>query len=212
MDDDLALRLASDLDGSFERLVLAHQDRLFSLALRWTGDPREAEEIAQDAFVRAYRALAGYDAERIAGLHLRAWLARITLNLCRNRARVRRPAAVRLDGDDPPVIASGADASPDSRLAEREAVEHWVALLAGLPDRYRAPVVLRHVSGLDYDEMAEVLDRPAGTLKAQVHRGLALLRAAHEAALRHEQTVEEPAAGDRAAARVGEPRIREVTR
>ena len=212
MDDDLALRLASDLDGSFERLVLAHQDRLFSLALRWTGDPREAEEIAQDTFVRAYRALTGYDAERIAGLHLRAWLTRIALNLCRNRARVRRPVPVRLDGDDDPVIASGADGSPDGRFAHREAVDHWATLLASLPGRYRAPVVLRHVSGLDYDEMAEVLGRPAGTLKAQVHRGLALLRAAHEAALRHERTVEEQTAGDQAPAGVGEPRIREVTR
>ena len=211
MDDDLALRLASDLDGSFERLVLDHQDRLFSLALRYTGDPREAEEIAQDAFVRAYRALAGYDAERIAGLHLRAWLATITLNLCRNRARVRRSVAVRLDGDSAPVIASGADASPDGRFARREAIDHWAALLAGLPVRYRAPVVLRHVNGLDYDEMAEVLGRPTGTLKAQVHRGLALLRAAHEAALRHERAVEEQAPGDRASAG-GELCIREVTR
>ncbi len=212
MDDDLALCLASDLDRSFERLVLAHQDRLFSLALRWMGDPREAEEIVQDAFVRAYRALGGYDPERIAGLRLRPWLARITLNLCRNRARVRHPVPVRLDGDDPPPVTSGPDGSPDGRLAGREARDHWANLLAGLPGRYRAPVVLRHVSGLDYDEMAEVLGRPVGTLKAQVHRGLALLRAAHEAALRREQTAEEPAATVRAPARVAEPRIREVTR
>src|SRR3970282_1603000 len=63
-----------------------------SPALRSTRDPGAPEELAQDVFVRAYRALATYDAERIGELRLRAWLARITLNLCRNRARARRVA------------------------------------------------------------------------------------------------------------------------
>src|SRR6185436_20520906 len=86
--------LAGDLDGSFEALVLAHQDRIYSIALRLLGDPRDAEEAAQDAFVRAYRALSGYDPARIRELRLRPWLATIVLNLCRSRL-TRRPAAVR---------------------------------------------------------------------------------------------------------------------
>ena len=61
-DSPLAAALADDLDGSFEALVLAHQDRLYSIALRVLGDPGDAEEAAQDALVRAYRAMAGYDA------------------------------------------------------------------------------------------------------------------------------------------------------
>ena len=61
-DSPLIAALAEDVDGSFEALVLAHQDRLYSIALRLLGDPRDAEEAAQDAFVRAYRALSGYDA------------------------------------------------------------------------------------------------------------------------------------------------------
>ena len=88
--------MADDLDGSFEALVLAHQDRLYSIALRMLGDPRDAEEAAQDALVRAYRALAGYDAARIRELRLRPWLATIVLNLCRSRlgpAAGRRGAA-----------------------------------------------------------------------------------------------------------------------
>ena len=64
-DDRLAAALASDLDRSFDALVLAHQDRLYTIALRMLRDPRDAEEAAQDAFVRAYRALATYDAARI---------------------------------------------------------------------------------------------------------------------------------------------------
>ena len=94
MDTDTALinALADDLDGSFEALVLAHQDRVYSIALRLLGDPPDAEEAAQDAFVRAYRALAGYDADRIRELRLRPWLATIVLNLCRTRL-ARRPEA-----------------------------------------------------------------------------------------------------------------------
>jgi DNA-directed RNA polymerase specialized sigma subunit, sigma24 homolog len=81
MDTDSALiaALARDLDGSFEALVLAHQDRLYSIALRILGDPRDAEEAAQDALVRAYRALADYEPERIQELRLRPWLATIVL-------------------------------------------------------------------------------------------------------------------------------------
>ena len=89
-DEALAARLAADLDGSFEALVSAHAGRLFSIALRFLGDRSDAEEAAQDALVRAYRALAGYDEGRIRELRLRPWLATIVLNVCRNRTRVKR--------------------------------------------------------------------------------------------------------------------------
>ena len=89
-DEPLIAALADDLDASFEALVLAHQDRIYSIALRMLGDPRDAEEAAQDALVRAYRALAGYDAARIRELRLRPWLATIVLNLCRSRLSRRR--------------------------------------------------------------------------------------------------------------------------
>ena len=91
MDADVALaaRLATDLDGSFRALVTAHEDRLYTIALRLLGDHRDAEEVAQDAFVRAYRAMAGYDADRIRQLRLRPWLASIVVNLSRNRRRRR---------------------------------------------------------------------------------------------------------------------------
>src|SRR3954453_6878965 len=90
MDDtELVMRLAHDLDGTFEALVHAHVDRCHAIALRTTGNAHDAEEIVQDALVRAYRALATYDADRIRALRLRPWLTTIVLNLCRNRARTR---------------------------------------------------------------------------------------------------------------------------
>ena len=194
MTDALQAALASDLDGAFEPLVLAHQDRLYSIALRLLRNPADAEEVAQDAFVRAYRALATYDRERIRSLELRQWLATIVVNLSRNRARRRPPpTALLARGDepdapivDPRLVARDPRESPHEAALRREATAEWAARLAELPDRYRTPVVLRHVDGLSYDEMAVVLGRPAGTLKAQVHRGLAQLRtAAERAAVAH---------------------------
>lgn len=188
-DSRLVAGLARDLDGTFERLVLAHQDRLFSIALRMMGDPRDAEEAAQDAFVRAYRALAGYTPERVRELRLRPWLATIVLNLCRSRlARgPRRPGrplsldAPGLEAFDPPADGS---TGPEP-TAERHATgAAWAELLLTLPPAYRSAIVLRHVDGLSYPEVAVALDRAEGTVKAQVHRGLAMLRAAYDAAER----------------------------
>ena len=193
-DSPLLAALADDLDHSFEALVAAHQDRLYSIALRMLGDPRDAEEAAQDALIRAYRALAGYDRERIEALRLRPWLATIVLNLCRNRL-ARRPGAGRvlaplsldaaLPGDVEPHAKGTAD--PAASASVRAAAHDWAGLLMTLPAAYRSAIVLRHVDGLSYPEIAIALRRPEGTVKAQVHRGLALLRTAFEAAQRFER-------------------------
>ena len=193
-DSTLVAALAGNLDGSFEALVLAHQDRLYSIALRFLGDPRDAEEAAQDALVRAYRALAGYPAERIHELRLRPWLATIVLNLCRSRAARRAaragggPPALSLDATELGNVEPGADETtgPAATVGRRDARETWADLLLTLPPAYRSAVVLRHVDGLSYPEVATALDRPEGTVKAQVHRGLALLRTAFEAAQQRE--------------------------
>jgi RNA polymerase sigma-70 factor (ECF subfamily) len=173
MTEQLTARLARDLDGAFEELVRDHQDTVYGVALRLVGDPHDAEDIAQDAFVRAYRALAGWPPGRIRELRVRPWLARITLNLVRNRARARRPTEP-LE-HDPPADPEGGP----TRVLERKDTSATLArLLGGLPERYRAPLVLRCVEGLGYAEVAEALGRPVGTVKAQVHRGLGLLRQA----------------------------------
>jgi RNA polymerase sigma-70 factor (ECF subfamily) len=163
--------LAVDLDGTFGALVGAHGDRLFTIALRVLGDRSDAEEAAQDAFVRAYRALAGYEASRIRDLRLRGWLTTILLNVCRNRTRVRRVQTTEL------AFEPAAEPAVDP-VAGHETREAWAGVLRTLPPAQRTAIVLRHVDGLSYAEMAEVLDRPEGTLKAQVHRGLATLREA----------------------------------
>src|SRR6187401_3149430 len=107
-DDRLAAELAHDLDGAFDTLVFAHQDRLYTIALRMLGDPGDAEEAAQDALVRAYRALASYDRARIGQLRLRPWLTTIVLDRCRSvsaRHATRGPRPVSIEGDaDRPAV------------------------------------------------------------------------------------------------------------
>jgi RNA polymerase sigma-70 factor, ECF subfamily len=182
-DPELPARLARDLDGSFEALVVAHQRLVFGLALRVVGDRADAEEVAQDTFVRAYHALAGYEAERVAAMRLRPWLAQIALNLARNRVRRRPPPHRPLeDGDGQPLALAAPAAAEPAELAERRVERDvWAGLLAGLPRGQREAVVLRHVEGLPYAEVAEVLGRPVGTVKTHVHRGVRQLRERLEA-------------------------------
>jgi RNA polymerase sigma-70 factor (ECF subfamily) len=179
MHDDLTARLAADLDRAFPDLVRLVQDGVYAGALRMTGSRADAEDVTQEALARAYRALRDYPPERIRALNPRGWVWTIAANLCRNRARARarRPETALPDGADA-IAAAGAG-------TEEQAVGSVVRArlachLAMLPWPMRAAVVLRHVVGLGYPEIADALDRPAGTVKADVHRGLGRLRAAIE--------------------------------
>jgi RNA polymerase sigma-70 factor (ECF subfamily) len=192
--DDLTLltTLARDLDSGFEALALAYQRRLYGLALRLTTSPPDAEEIAQDALVRAYRALATYPAERIEALSLRPWLYQIAVNVWRNRVRRLRLREVSLEGDDGATafeLPSAAEAQPERQAEANERRRELGALVATLAPRYRVAVVLRHVYELTYPEIAETLEQPVGTVKANVHRGVRILR---ETLLARGDTLEDP--------------------
>jgi RNA polymerase sigma factor (sigma-70 family) len=177
-DSDLLARLAIDPRAAFGDVVVEHQDTVYGVCLRVMRDAAAAEDVAQEAFVKAYRALQRYPAGRIAELRLRPWLARIALNLSRNALRDRRAATDLDELPDPPAPARE---EPLSLAQRREERSMWAGLLAGLPERYRLAVALRHVDGLSYAELSEVLGRPTGTIKSDVHRGVSLLRAAYDA-------------------------------
>jgi RNA polymerase sigma-70 factor, ECF subfamily len=179
---ELLPALAENVDRCFECLVLTYQDRLYAFTLRLTHNVQDAEEITQDTFVRAYRALLGYAPERIATLALRPWLYQIALNVFRNRIRNRQIAVLPLDdlGHDPDADLIDEHELPDAALERSEREHELSALLAALPERYRVAVVLRHVEGFGYHELAEMLSQPVGTIKANVHRGTRLLRATIE--------------------------------
>jgi RNA polymerase sigma-70 factor (ECF subfamily) len=184
-EEALEARLAMDLDGNFERLVRDYQDRLYSFAHRLTKIREDAEEVTQDAFVRAYRALQKYPAERIRALALRAWLYRITLNVARNRMRGKRREFVSIGGHDDGASGLPAwepeDASenrPDSRYERSQRRADLASLVAGLPPRFQAPLILRYVEGLPLEEVATILNQPVGTTKSNVHRAINALRSA----------------------------------
>lgn len=162
--DDLRERLASDLDDAFPDLVRSMQREVFSGLRSLAGS--EAEDLAQETFIRAYRALNEYGSDRIRDLALRGWIWTIALNLGRNHARdrARRPLPVA----DTPEAAVRDPEPPDSKA--------WGQRLAMLSTPTRRAVVLRHVVGLGYDEIAVALGRPEGTVKSDVHRGIEKLR------------------------------------
>ena len=175
MDTDLELKehLVAGVDGAFELLVRAYQHRLYAFALSLSGNAADAEEIAQDAFLRAYRALAGYGDQRIRDLRLGAWLHRITLNVMRNRVRRRRLRVVALEAAPEPADRSP---GPEAHVERRTQMLELANLVSGLPEHHRNAVVLRCVQGMTYAEAARVLEQPEGTVKANVHRGLVALR------------------------------------
>lgn len=167
--------LADDLDRGFGMLYDAHRHVLFSTALRVSGRWADAEDLTAEAFLRAYRALRGYQRDRIMALRPRPWLVTILLNTWRNsqRTRARRPVEAPLDeGTDAPDDADG-----PQRLAEgRETRRELAGLLLELPEQQRIAVVLRHVSGLTLAEISAVLGAPEGTVKSHISRGLSKLR------------------------------------
>jgi RNA polymerase sigma-70 factor (ECF subfamily) len=165
--------LARDLDAAFPDLVRALQNGIYSGALRLTRHPQDAEDVTQEAFVRAYRALNGYDDERIRELRLRSWVWTIALNLCRNTARRKtRKPTTQLSFDRPDAVPG-----PEEAALSQLASEEWDRRLARLSTPQRTAVVLRHVADLSYAEIAEATGRPIGTVKADAHRGIARLRA-----------------------------------
>ena len=170
----LPAALAADRDTAFPHLVRALIDGIYSGALRLTGSRADAEEVAQEAFIRAYRALGTYPPERIAGLRLREWVWTIAANLCRNRARSRRRHPEEPLPLDPGVAHP--DAGPEAQVLAAAGQEMLEAHLNRLPWAQQSAVVLRHVAGLSYAEVAAALARPVGTVKADVHRGLRQLR------------------------------------
>ena len=175
--DPLCSRLADDLDGAFAELVMEHQKLVFGVAVRVVGDIG-AEDVAQEVFVRAYRALKRYPAQRVREMRLRPWLARMALNQARNSIRGRKVTA---DLDELADHLQSAVETPHQRAQRKEEQRMWRRLLDGLPARYRLAVALRHVDDLSYAEIAETLGKPLGSAKSDVHRGIALLRAAYDA-------------------------------
>ena len=168
----LLQRLRAGDPHAFEELVIAYQHRVFGVALRMLGSRAEAEEIAQEVFLRAHRAIADFRGEARLG----TWLYAIASRLCLNRLAT---AERRLTRGDEEALAAAPSSEPgaDARLerAERDAAVREA--ITALPEERRIVVVLRDVEGLSYEEIAEVLGLELGTVRSRLHRARVDLKA-----------------------------------
>jgi RNA polymerase sigma-70 factor, ECF subfamily len=188
--NDLALlRRAQQGDrAAYGKLVLAYQDRLYNGVLRLVGDPEEARELTQEAFLRGLMKIESFRGE--AGPY--TWLFRIAINLAMTQLRkVRRHRIFSLDRpsgngrhaahDDQASslvdrLEDRSSAAPGDGMEKRERDEQVIAALGRLDAEQRALLVMRDIEGFDYQQMADVLDVPLGTLKSKLFRARVALR------------------------------------
>src|SRR5882724_4759023 len=164
----------------FESQVLSHLDALYAVACRLTKSPLDAEDLVQDALVKAMRARDQYQA----GTNLKAWLFKILTNTFINKYRRGGLERVVLDGPDADPLADGWVSAASMRAlrdpenqALRPIVEEEIhRALDELPEEFRLAVVLSDVEELSYKEIAEVMDCPVGTVMSRLHRGRRLLQ------------------------------------
>ncbi|MBK6451238.1 MAG: RNA polymerase sigma factor RpoE [Proteobacteria bacterium] len=171
-DLELVRRAQKNERGAFDLLVLKYQHKVVKLVARLLRDPTEAEDVAQEAFVKAYRALGSFRGDSA----FYTWLYRIAVNTARNSiaSRQRRPldyeaelseseqnnVAARLKHDDTPEATV---LSEEIRQTVNSAIEH-------LPEDLRTAIVLREIEGLSYEEIAAAMDCPVGTVRSRIFR------------------------------------------
>jgi RNA polymerase sigma-70 factor (ECF subfamily) len=164
---DAARVVGGDLDA-FEGIVRRWQHRLVNLAWRFCRDRATAEDMAQDAFVKAFRALASFRGESA----FSTWLTAIAVNTFRTRLRAEGQPLVSLD----PARVFATESSVLRGIEERERAEAVRRAVLTLPERYRDAILVYYFEEKDVTEAARALDVAEGTLKARLHRGRELLR------------------------------------
>ncbi len=157
---------------AYESLVREHEQAAFRAAYLITRDPHEAAEVAQDAFLRAFRALHTFKL----GLPFRPWLLRIVTNLALNKVQAAQRRAKMTERYAQQVIAGQNDPAPDNLLEEREQNERLLDAVGRLSRDERSLISLRYFMGLPEAEVAEALSIPLGTVKSRLHRTLAKLK------------------------------------
>ncbi len=181
-DQELLKRFRAGDESAFDDLVLRHQQRAFNVAYQLLRDHEDATEVAQDAFVRAYRSLDSFHGE----CEFTTWLHRIVVNLAHNKHRwwKRRGKQASLSLDSPvesedaeiPRQMAAATDAPDLKAVQKEFVELLNRRMSELPRKFREVIVLRNVENLSYVEIATVLNCSVGTVKSRLARGREALR------------------------------------
>jgi RNA polymerase sigma-70 factor (ECF subfamily) len=169
VDQELVAQAAAGSREAFDDLVRRHQVSIVSLARALTNGSADAEDLAQEVFIRVWRSLRGFRGEST----FRTWLHRVAVNVIHSHhgrvSRLRRmfqPAPA--EPADDPIERAADRADIESEVVMRDAIDK---ALASLPEEMRVAVTLRDVQGLDYREIATVLDVPIGTVESRIFRG-----------------------------------------
>jgi RNA polymerase sigma-70 factor (ECF subfamily) len=164
-------RLRAGEASAFEELVTTYQHRVFGVALRMLGNVAEAQDVAQEAFLRAHRGLAEFRGDA----KLSTWLYAITSRLCLNHFSSGERRLAR-HGEETLLRLSDEHGGPDAALERSELETALGRAIAELPEERRIVVVLRDLEGLAYEEIAQVLDLELGTVRSRLHRNRADLK------------------------------------
>jgi RNA polymerase sigma-70 factor (ECF subfamily) len=178
--DDAAIvrRCLSGDQRAYQELLRRYRRSVYSITLRMVGNREEAKDLAQEVFIRAFRSLRRYDPSR----PFSSWIFKITSNLCIDYYRKKRLSTISIhetyagDDDRPRVELADPSPGPDEVVARKGRKDRLELLLQALPPRYRIVVLLRHKEELSYEEIAEELRIPIGTVKARLHRAHRILR------------------------------------
>lgn len=170
-DEQLVARVQRGDKRSFDLLVLKYQHKVLALVRRFVKDHAEAEDVAQEAFIKAYRAINSFRGESA----FYTWLYRIAVNTAKNalEARKRRPGS---DVDIHEVEEFGfsehmkTEENPESLLASQDLQQVIDEVLAALPEDLRRALLLREYDGLAYEEIAQMMDCPIGTVRSRIFR------------------------------------------
>ena len=164
-------RLRAGETSAFEELVATYQHRVFGVAFRMLGNAAEAQEVAQEAFLRAHRGLGQFRGDA----KLSTWLYAITSRLCLNRLATGERRLAR-QGEEALLRLSDGARPPDAALEQTELEAALHRAIAELPEERRIVVVLRDLEGLSYEEIAQALELELGTVRSRLHRARADLK------------------------------------
>ena len=168
-EQELVERCRRGDEGAFQELVNQYKDLVFGIITRTARDSSSAEDLAQEVFLRIYRGLPYFRGEA----RLSTWIYRIVANVCVQEQQGRKPATQPLDERDLDKRASASASRDLSDLMLRDRLEKAIARL---PEHYRLLVAAHYLQGVQYEDLAEALHLPLGTLKTQLHRAKRQLR------------------------------------
>jgi RNA polymerase sigma factor (sigma-70 family) len=166
-DNELVVRCLRQDETAWQLLVERHSHRVLNIAYQFTGRRDEAEEVAQEIFLRVFRSLHRFDQNT----SFLPWLVRVSRNLCIDEYRSRAREKAALVGQEPdPERTPDPRSSPERHLRDREREERIRTALQRLPEDLRVALVLRDLQGLSYSEIAVSMQVAEGTVKSRIHR------------------------------------------